>query len=183
MIFGLRADGGIEAWDGFEIVIEDLGFLVEDFLEGVPVAAEIGDEDFDADAGGLEADLADGVSPDGGATVGQLIAIDAGDDDVLEGHFGDRLADSAGLVEIECGRASGGDVAEAAASGADVAEDHEGGGARVPAFAHVGTHGRLADGVELFFVNEVEEAAVALAGGHFHLQPGRLASEVWGFGI
>jgi hypothetical protein len=182
MVFGLGADGAVEAGDGFEVVVEDFGFLVEHELQGLPVAAEIGDEDFNAGAGGLDSDLADGLCPDVCAAVVELVAVDAGDDDVIEAHQADGVAHTAGFVEVEGGGASGGDVAEAAASGADVAEDHEGGGTGVPAFAHVGALGGLADGVELVGVDQVEEAGKALTGGHFHLQPGGLAAGIGGIG-
>ena len=92
------------------------GFCVEHELQRVPVAAEVGDEHLDARAGRLQADLADRLGPDGRAAVGQLVAVDAGDDDVAEVHHPHGVADADGLVEIERRRPAGGDVAEAAAS-------------------------------------------------------------------
>ena len=181
MVFGLGADGAVESRDGFDVVVEDVGFLVEDELKGIPVAAEIGDEDFDAGAGGLEANLTDGFGPDACAAVGEFIAVDAGDDSVLEVHAADCVADAAGLVEVEGWGAAGGDVAEAAASGADIAEDHERGGTGGPAFTHVGAFGGLADGVEAVFVDEVQEVEILLAGGHFHAEPGGLPAGGGGF--
>ena len=97
VILGLRADLVVEPRDGFDVVVEDFGLLVEDELQGVPVAAEIGDEDFDAGAGGLQADLADRLGPDRRAAVGQLVAVDAGDDDVLEVHRARRLRRRGGV--------------------------------------------------------------------------------------
>jgi hypothetical protein len=41
------------------------------------------------------------VAPDFGAAVVQLVAINAGDDDVLEIHQPDGVADSVGLIEVE----------------------------------------------------------------------------------
>ena len=43
MVFGLGADDLVEAGDAFDVVVEDIGLFVEDELEGVPVAAEVGD--------------------------------------------------------------------------------------------------------------------------------------------
>jgi len=163
MVFCLRADGGIEAGDGFQVVIQYFRGLVEDFLQGGPVAAEIWNEDFNADAGGLEADLSDGLGPDASTAIFEFVAIYAGDDDVLQAHGFHGFTDSSGFIEIERRRAAGGDVAEAAASGADVAEDHEGGRSGMPAFAHVGAFGGLADGVEFLFVDQVQEPGIALA--------------------
>ena len=119
------------------------------------------------------------MGPDFRAAVGEFVAVDAGDDDVLEAHGGNGVADSDGFIEIEEGGAAGGDVAEAAGAGADVAEDHESGGAGGPAFAHVGALGFLADGVELVGVNEVEELGVFDAAGHLHFQPGGFAADGW----
>jgi len=47
LVFGLGADGGVEAGDGFEVVTEHIRLCGEDGIEGVAVAAEIGDEHFD----------------------------------------------------------------------------------------------------------------------------------------
>ena len=175
MVFGLGADGAVEAGDGFEVVAEDFGLFVEDELEGVPVAAEIGDEHLDIGAGGLEANLADGVGPDGGAAIVEFIAVDAGDDDVLEVHGRDGRAHAGGLFKIERRWPAGGDVAESAGASADIAEDHDSGGAGGPAFAKIGAFGALADGVQALVVDEVEELEVFAAGGHFHFEPGGLA--------
>ncbi len=170
-VFGLGADFSVLRRDGFGVVVEDVGFGVEDGLEGVPFAAEIGDEDFDGGVGIFGADVADGFGPDLGAAVGEFVAVDGGDDAMLEFHEGDGFGDAAGLVEVERGRAAGGDVAEAAGAGADVAEDHDGGGAAGPAFAHVGAFGGFADGVELVVVDGLAEGGVGGAGGEFDAEP------------
>ena len=44
-----------------------------------------------------------------------------------------------------------------------------------PALAHVGALGRLADGVQLVAVDQVQQLGVLLAVGHLHLQPAGLA--------
>jgi len=51
VVFSLGPHDGVEAADGFHVVVEDFGSLVEDELQGVPVAAEVGDEDFDGGIG------------------------------------------------------------------------------------------------------------------------------------
>ena len=48
----------VEAGYGLDVVVEDLGAGGDDEAEGLVVALEVGGEDFDAAAGGLEADLA-----------------------------------------------------------------------------------------------------------------------------
>jgi hypothetical protein len=68
------------------------------------------------------------------------------------------------------------DVAERAAPGADVAENHEGGRTAPEAFADIGTGGFFADGVQLSFAQhglDFAEAAGAVAS--FDAYPLRLA--------
>src|ERR1043165_7576976 len=79
---GAGADGGVHAADGLEVVVDDVGAGVDHHLEGGPVALEIGDEDLDRHTGAGLAGADDRFGPDGGAAVGQLVAADAGDDDV-----------------------------------------------------------------------------------------------------
>lgn len=147
VVLGLGADGAVEAADGFHVVVEDVGAGVEDELKGGGVAGEVGDEGFDAGGGTSLADGADGLGPDGGTPVGQFVAVDGSDYEVAKIQDTGGLGDAAGFIRIEVWRATGGDVAEATGAGADVAKDHEGGGAAAPAFAEVRTFGGLADGV------------------------------------
>src|SRR2546430_8986660 len=69
-------------------------------------------------------------------------------------------------------------VAEAAAARAGVAEDHEGGGAAVPALADVRAGRLLADGVELVAVDQALELHEARAARRADLEPRRLALAV-----
>ena len=73
------------------------------------------------------------------------------------------------------GRLAGLHVAEAAAASADVAEDHERGGAALPALADVGAVGLLADRVEVVLLDRLLQAAVGRPAGRRDLEPGRLA--------
>ena len=50
-VVGLRADGRLEAFDGFEVVVEDVGFGLQHGADGGRIALEIGHEDFDGRAG------------------------------------------------------------------------------------------------------------------------------------
>jgi len=101
VIFRLRADRFVEAGDGFNVVIENFRFFIEHGLKRIPIAAEIGDEHFDAGAGGLAAHFANGVSPDFCAAIFKLITIHAGDHHVLEIHQPHRIADAIGLIQIK----------------------------------------------------------------------------------
>jgi hypothetical protein len=96
-------------------------------------------------------------------------------------HGGDRLADAQRLIQIECRRTPGGDMAEAARTRADIAQDHDGRRARRPAFPHVGALCGLADGVQALFVDEFEQPGISRPAGHFHLEPRGFATELSGF--
>ena len=67
------------------------------------------------------------------------------------------------------------DVAEAAAAGARVAEDHERRRAALPALADVRARRLLADRVEVLGLDQPLELAVLRAAGRRHLEPRRLA--------
>ena len=71
------------------------------------------------------------------AAVGDVVAIDRGDDDVLQAERADGVGDARRLVEVERRRPPVRHGAIAARARADVAENHEGGGAVVPALADV----------------------------------------------
>src|SRR3546814_13665752 len=60
-----------------------------------------------------------------GTAVLQIVAIDAGDDHVTQAHVADRLGEMARLVGIQRIRPAVRNIAERAATCADVAHDHE----------------------------------------------------------
>src|SRR4029453_4437228 len=82
------------------------------------------------------------------AAVGEVVAGDAGHDDMLEPHHPDRLRHPARLVLVVPGRAPGLDGAEAAGAGAGIAQDHDRRRALIPALADVGAACLFAHGVE-----------------------------------
>ena len=102
---------------------------------------------------------------------GLIVAIDRRDDRVLQRHLLDRLADAARLVDVERGRLAVRDRAVGAGARADVAEDHEGGRAVVPALADVRAVRVLADGVELEVAHDAAQPEVVLRPRRAHLQP------------
>ena len=138
----------------------------------------VGDEDLDTGVRAQASQLADGGREGAGATVGQVVAADAGDDDVLEAHDGDGLRDAARLVGIVPVRTAGLDRAEAAGTRAGVAQDHDGRRALLPALADVGAAGLFADGVERLAAHEVLELLVVGAAGHPGLDPVGMAAPV-----
>lgn len=145
---GAGADEGGEAFDGFEVVIEDVGAGVHDHMKGPVAIVEIRDEDLDDDAGIDAADGGDGVPKMCGSAIAEIIPGDCGDDDVLEIHAGGGLGDAVRFIGLEGIRAGGFHSAESAGAGAFIPGDHEGGGAFAPTFPAVRALGFLADGDE-----------------------------------
>ena len=106
-----------------------------------------------------------------GAAVGKVVAIDRGDDDVVERERGDGAADLDRLVSVgRLGRAVR-DVAVAARPRAGVAENHERRRAVVPALADVRAVGFLADRVQAERAHQPLEAVIVLRARRADLQP------------
>src|SRR5215212_4927969 len=78
---------------------------------------------------------------------------------------------SARFIDVELRRLAGENGAEAAGAGADVAQDHEGRGAVVPALADVRAARLLADGVEVEAAHGLSYIAVALSHGRPGFKP------------
>jgi len=120
-----------------------------------------GHEDFDGGRRIAVAHGADCRGPDARAAVRQLIARDTGDDDMTEVHPGHRVRHPRRLSEIQLCWTACLDGAEVAGARADVAEDHDRGGAARPALAQVGALGALADGVQSLVVDELAHRGIA----------------------
>src|SRR5918994_2001386 len=131
------ADGVVEAGNGLDVVVEGVGAGVDNGLDGFAISLEIGGQDLDGAAGDLFPDRAYRPGEDGGPAVRELIAVHTRDHGVLQAHLLCGVGDAIGLVEVELGGFAREHGAEAAGSGTDVAEDHEGSGAVVPALADV----------------------------------------------
>jgi hypothetical protein len=165
------AHGAIEARDGLGVVVEDLGVGVDDNFDGVFVALEVGDEDFDLAAGRLFADLFDDQGEGAGSAEDIVIAIDAGDDSEPEAERGDGLGDAARLIHVDGLGTALGHGAESAAAGAQVAQHHEGRGLVVPALADVGAVRGLADGMQVEIAGQLLEVVIIVAHRRARLQP------------
>src|SRR3954468_4718218 len=166
----------VEPRDRLDVVVEDVGALGDHLRERHLLAAEVGGQHLDLAVRGLEADGADDADEGGRAVVGQVVAVDARDDRVAQAHLGDRARHAQRLERVVPGRLARLDVAEAAAPGAGVAEDHEGGGAALPALPDVGARRLLADRVQPLRADEVGQLAVLGPAGRRHLEPRRLAA-------
>ena len=177
-VLRLRPNGGVHPAHRLEVVRQDLRPGVDDPPQRVGVAAEVAHQRFDRRIGAGLVHPLDGLGPDGGSAVGQIVAIDAGDHDVLEPHERHRLGDPARLVWIGWLGPAGLDVAEAAGARACVAEDHDRGRAPRPALAEIGAGGLLADGVQRVLVDDPPKPLVGGAARHAGADPGRLAAQV-----
>src|SRR5689334_13696320 len=159
-----------------DVVVEDVRPLGDDLRERHHLAAEVGRQHLDLAAGRLAADLADDADEGGRAVVGQVVAVHAGDDRVAQAHARDRARDARGLQRVVPGRLAGLDVAEAAAAGARVAEDHERRRAALPALAHVRARGLLADRVQRLGLDHPVQLAVLRPARERDLEPRRLTA-------
>ena len=162
--------GRIEPRHGLDVVREDFGRRGDDGAEGVAIAFEIGDQHLDRGAG-LFANGADRLREMFGAAVGHVVAIDHRDDRVLHAHLRHGLGHAPRLVGIGGERLPFADRAEGAAARADLAEDHEGGGAGAPAFENVRAARFLADGVERQIVHQLRDGKLREIARHADLQP------------
>ena len=155
-------------------MIEDVGPRGHDGGEGIPIATKIGNEDFDLASRDARANLRDGAGEDGGAAVGLVIAVDGRDDGIAQNHAGDGFGDALGFVFSRgAERLAAGDRAEPAGAGADVTENHEGGGAVFPALSHVGAARAFADGVEIERAHGALQFLIFRSAEEAHTQPGR----------
>ena len=103
----------------------------------------------------------DGLGPDCGATIRQVVAVNTGDDDMSQSHEGNGFCDTTGLVVVDFSGSARLDVAKATRSGAGVPQDHDGGRPAVPAFAHVWTGRFFADRVQSMRVHDFTESLIA----------------------
>ena len=109
-----------------------------------------------------------------GAAVGEVVAVDGGDDDVAEAELGDGVGNPGGFAGVERLGVAGADVAESAGAGAGVAHDHHGGVALGPALADVRAGGFLADGDEAVLAHEGAGLVIDRMVGRADADPVRL---------
>src|SRR5690606_32325918 len=133
----------------FQVVVEHIRRLGGGDVQGdVHAPAVVGHQGFQLHVGGRLADLGQPVGEVLGAAVTQVVAVHRGDHHVAQAQVGDRLGQVHRLVGIQRLGPAMADVAERAAPGADVAHDHEGGGAAGEALAQVRAGGLFADAVQ-----------------------------------
>ena len=134
-------------------------------------ALEVGDQHLDRGFGQAAADLGDAAGERLGAAVGQVVPVHRGDDHVRQAHALHGLGQADRLQRVERLRRAVRHRAVGAVPGADVAQDHEGGGLVLPALADVGAARLFAHGVQPQLAHHALELHVGGAAGRLDLEP------------
>lgn len=185
LVGGVAANDFVEPWNRFGVVVVNVGLGFDDAADGLAAAAEVGGEHFDGGSCFL-ADGDDRFVEVFGSAIGEVVAGDAGDDDVFQAETQGGFGDAFWLINFDGLGLAAVDGAEAAGASADRAENHEGGRLVRPALGAVGALARLANGFEAEVFDDVRRVG-HVAGRHRSLEPLRQASThaaaVGGFGF
>ena len=171
----LGLDGFEQPGNGFQVVVEDIRPGVHDDLEGFQAALEIRDEYFHGALRAKLPDPADDHGKDRRPAVAALVAVDAGDNSVLQIHGLDRLGDPLGFIPVQGAGLPVFHITELAGPGADIPQQQEGGSARAPAFTPVGAERFLADSMQGLILHQGTDFMEGPVMMEFHPQPGRQA--------
>ena len=171
------ADRGIESRHGFKIVVEDIRARRRDQAPRRALAQEIGGQHLDRGVRRAGANGADHGGEMRRAAIGEIVAIDRGDDDMAEPEPHDRVRDPRRLIAIERPRLAGADMAKAAGAGAGIAHDHHGGVADRPAFADIRAGGLLAHRVQAVFGQQRAGLVIDRMGRRLDPDPGGFARD------
>jgi len=166
-----RPRDAVQPGNRFEVVIEDVWSSVDDNAERCGTAFEVGDQDFDRCLRQAAPDLADGRREHLGTPVRQVVAIHAGNDDMLEAHLHDCVGQALRFAGVErCGRPVG-DRAVRAVPRTHVAQNHERGGFVLPALPDVGAVRLFTDRMQFEVAHHVLQRDVVGAAWRLHFQP------------
>ena len=174
----------VQAANGLDVVVEDVGPRGEDGARAPPPRRRGSRESAPRSiaSGSLRLQRADRRGVVAGALVGDVVAVDRRDDDVLQAHLLRRLREAERLERVDrLARLAGVDVAVAAGAGAGLAEDLERRRPAAPALGDVRAARLFADRVQLRAVDQllhVEVAAVLRRRAHLHpLRPARAVGD------
>ena len=147
-------DRRVEARHRLHVVVEHVGFGLDDNLERAILAQEIGRQNFNRGAGRLCTNGGDGLGEMLSPAIIKVVTVYRGDDNMAQRQFCHSRADIFRFMRIKKVRPSGSHVAESASTGADRSEDHHGRMFLRPAFADVGTSRLLAHGDEVVLAHQ-----------------------------
>ena len=149
LVVGAGAGLAIQPRHRLEVVVEHVRRILRETLQrGVHPAAEVGDEDLDAGIRARFAHRSHTGREMARAAVAQVIPIDRGDHHVTQAEDPDRLRQVSRLVGVEGFRPAVRDIAERAPPRAQIAHDHERGGAVGEALREVRAGRLLAHAVQ-----------------------------------
>ena len=174
-VFRLGPDPPVETRHGLQVVPEYMRPSVDHLLQHNSIPHKVRDQYLHGAIGGLAANLADGLRPNCRPAVGQLITVHRGDHAMTQPHQLHRLAHPARLVRIQGGRSAGGHRTEATGAGAYLSQDHQSGGAVLPALVNVGAAGFLAHRVQPPSVYQHLKEFIVISSTQFDFNPRRPA--------
>jgi hypothetical protein len=147
-------------------VIQDLWCGLHHGLQGIPITAEIRNQQLNRCRGRPLPDGVDAGDEMVGTTIGQIIAVDRRDHNVAQAHSIYRLTEAPRLGDIKGpDRAIKVDVAIGAGPGTPGAHDQERGRPTGKTFTDVGTTGLLANRVQLQIEQQIGYGPNALTLG------------------
>ena len=167
----------VEPRHRFGVVVENFRRGFDHAIDGRQIADEVGREHFDRRAGPL-AHGQDAAIKMLGAAIGQVVARDRSDDDMLQAQPRSGFGQPLGLIALGRRGTAALDGTKAAGPRADVAQDHERGRLLRIALHPVGTFGVFADRFQPQLVEQPGREMVGVALGHIPLQPARQAQGI-----
>ena len=175
VIAGARPDAEVEPRHGFQVVVEHIRTRIDHHMRRVALTQEVWGQDFDRRLWRGGADGQDDIGEMLGAAVGQVVPIHRGDHDVPKSHLAHRVGDAAGFGGVQGLWQTGGDIAEGAGPGADLAHDHHGGVGLAPTLPDIRAGRLFAYGGEPVRLHDLAGFGVAGRARRAHAQPGGFA--------
>jgi hypothetical protein len=96
---------------------------------------------------------------------------------MLESESMGGLGDAVGFVNGEFLRHAAWHGAKTTGTGADIAQDHEGGGSPGVTFRTIGTAGIFANGFQVQLAQQIVGEEILVAGGQWPFEPGRQSAQ------
>ena len=155
-------------------MIQNIGLGIENNLQGFVEPLEVGDQYFHPATRREFANLANGFGENASSAQVIVIAIHTGHDGMLQAECGHGFSDPSWFVPLDRTRFALGDGAKSATPGANIAQQHERGGAVIPALPNIGTLSRLAHRVQSQAAGQLLEIVKVLACRRLRPKPLRL---------